>query len=283
MLTGSDARQLIQALKRQLILSGAVRILLLAVIAVGVLATAWLARDDARLGLIWAAAALAGLTWIGLAVLSLRQMRAANQATVYMANGRLDLAENQLISAANQFSLYRQGKLLACHNLAVVAHGLRNFEAAANLCDGVVAMKGRPTQLIGRTSRILLADCRLSLGDAAAANRALAPLTQEISRLSLDDQLLILPIELRSKIAMNDFAGATSDLKEKVARAELLDSPRAAMAHALMAVACLRTGDAEKAGFLLRRARLYHDLTELTEQAPGLRELLEPVTSADNN
>lgn len=282
MLSSTDARDLIQSMKRQLYVSDALRLLLLSTIGCGIVMMTWSSSNDARLGTIWAASAIAGLTWLLLSMLSIRQMRSANQATVYMASGRLDLAENQLITAAQQFSLYRQGKLLACHNLAVVAHGRRNYEAAANLCDGVLAMKGRPSHAIGRTSRILLADCRLSMGEPEAATRALAPLSLRESGLGLADQLLLLPIEMRSQVAVGNFSGAIADKDWKIKRAELLDSARAALVHALLAVACRESGDDDYARFLTRRAVLYYDLTELVDENPTLRDLILPVTSADN-
>lgn len=282
-MTADDARELVASIRRQMRVSMGLRILLTAGIVAGIAATPFYSAQSTLLNLLWMTSAFCGVAWVSLSVLSLRQFRAANQAVAYLSSGRLDLAESQFISAVHQFSLYRQSKLTACHNLAVVIHGKGDFEAAANLCDGVVSWRRKPVKPIGWTSRLLLADCRLSLGDPSAARKALAPLSMDDPTITLDEQLMLLAIDTRCKVTSGDDAGALADLPRKLKLAELLDSPRAAIVHLLLSAACRRTGEAKWAAFLQRRAELYHDMNELMEDHPGLRNLASPTTSADNN
>jgi hypothetical protein len=144
--------------------------------------------------------------WVVLAMFSARQIRATNQANVYISNGRLDLAEEQLKSAMQLFSLYRTGKLLVCHNLAVVAHGQKNYSVAAALCDGLIESGVSVTRGIGRMCRILLADCRLLLGDTVSAIRAISPLRLDDPGMSLNERLMLLPIELRCQAAEGEYS-----------------------------------------------------------------------------
>jgi len=193
-------------------------------------------------------------------------VRSANQAAAYLSAGRFDLAEQELTAALRTFSLYRTGKLLVCHNLAVVVHGQKNYQAAAELCDGILAMRPGSRGGVGRICRILLADCRLFLGDTLAAIKALQPLVKRRSELSLGEQLLLLPIELRCVVADGRHEEATADLAKKIQQAELLDSPRAALVHALLAKSCQALHRDALAGRLERRAQLYHDLSELQKE-----------------
>lgn len=269
-MTPAEAAALVRTLKRQLWLARLTRWLLLAIIVLGVIAASREPDAAVQRQRLWTAAMFAGLAWVLLTATSARQVRASNQASVYMSTGRLDLAEEHLKSALQSFSLFKAGKLLVCHNLAVVEHGRKNYSAAAELCDGLLSLGAGLGRGVGRMCRILLADCRLFLGDSLAALRAIDPLHLHAPALNLAEQLLLLPVELRCQIAQGDFARAADDLPRKVRLAELLDSRRAALVHALLARACARLGKSAEARFLDRRAALYHDLEPLRSEYPIL-------------
>lgn len=282
-MTGMEARQVISTIRRQLRWMTLTRVVLLAVMTFVVFVD--MAQPEAvgdKLGLFWLLGAAAASIWVAFTVFSVRQARASQQASAFVASGRLDLAEEQLKGILSRFSFFRQGKLLACHNLAVIAHGRKDYDAAAELCGGIVSLRTGPPRSIGRTCRILLADCRLLLGDAAAAADAIKPLSVRGGGLNLVEQLLLLPVELRCQIASKNYRKAVDGLAWKVRRAELLDSPKAALTHALLARACRETGEIEKADYLQRRAELYHDLSELDEVGGALPEWAAGDTSADN-
>lgn len=295
MMTHREAHQLIQNLRRQLLFATLARMLLTGIVGAGLLGA--LRHDPASTGstlsgglsTLWSAAILAVVVWVTLLIFSVRQVRASNRASAYIASGRLDLAEAQLKNAVRRFSLYRNSKLMACHNLAVVAHGQKCYQASAELCNGILSMWSwsRISQGLHRVCRILLADCHLFLGDTASASRVIESLSPQDPHLSLAEQLLLLPIELRCQIANAEYERAADSLPWKISRAELLDSPKAALAHALLAEACRQTGQTERAAFLQRRAELYHDLKELAEDYAVLRDSQVPAsaptpTSADN-
>lgn len=281
-MSSAEAKKLIKSLRLQLLFATLIRILLLAVVCAGLLGAIWEIRIDGRSNALWASATVAAIAWVILTIFSVRQVRASNRASTYIASGRLDLAQEQLKQAMRQFSLYRNGKVLACHNLAVVSHGQKRYRSAAILCDGILSLGGRLSRHINETCRILLADCRLLLGDPDLARIALGRLSAKSPELALTDQLLLLPIELRCQLAMQQYQEAAADLSWKVQRAELLDSPKAALTHALLAAACRKTGHQPEADFLERRARLYHDLDELSEEYEILRNSALKPTSADN-
>jgi len=282
-MSGTEAHRLIQSLRRQFLLATVTRVTLLSVVGLGfVLGTLWQAHFQRGSELMWSAASLAAIAWLTLTFYSVRQIRVAHQASAFIASGRLDLAEERLKNALRKFSLYRNGKLLACHHLAVVAHGRKSYRAAAELCDGMISLPGGPLVATRRTCRILLADCRLFLGDVLAASRAIAPLRLDGADLGLAEQLLLLPIELRCQIAAEQYEEAARALPWKLKRAELLDAPRAALVHALLAQAARKTGKGPVADFLQRRAELYHDLDDLAEEYPALRDLAPRARSADN-
>ena len=146
-MTRQEAHRLIRSLRRQFLLLTVTRCLLLTTVAVGFLGTLWNPSDapgsilsaNPLTNALWLAATFAAVVWVALTFYSVRQVRSTNQATAYIASGRLDLAEGQLMDALRQFSLYRNGKLLACHKLALIAHGQKQYQVAAELCDGILS------------------------------------------------------------------------------------------------------------------------------------------------
>jgi len=256
-------------------------VMLLGVLA-GLGLAVFFATPVQRLDSLWSAATLVGMAWVLLTALSARQMRAANQAAAFMAAGRADLAEQRLKHAIHQFSLYRRGKLMVCHALAVIAHGRKDYHVAAELCDGIVSTCGHLSRRIVRLCRILLADCRLALGDNRAAGSALGPINLGLPDLNLVEQLMLLPVELSCQIGRGDYAAAAANLGWKIRRAELLDSPKAALVHALLARACREIGRTECAELLRRKAELYHDMKDLQKEYALLGEqLAAPVAGTE--
>jgi|ERR1043166_9081937 tetratricopeptide (TPR) repeat protein len=265
-MTRIQAKSIIRGLRRNVLIATLISLFLMGILSFSLVGVAILSSSSFRTQSLWSAATFAGLAWVMLTVLSARQVRSANQAAAYLSAGRFDLAEQELTAALQTFSLYRTGKLLVCHNLAVVVHGQKNYIAAAELCDGIISLQRRSNPGVGRVCRILLADCRLFLGDTLAAFKALQPLIRRRSELSLGEQLLLLPIELRCTVADGRYEDAVRDLPGTIRRAELLDSPRAALVHALLAKACKALGREAQGRRLEERAELYHDLSELQKE-----------------
>jgi len=282
-MTGPEAAGFVRTMRRQLLLATLIRVLLFGLVTVGLMGAVMMPEANERMSDFWFAAVLAAGGWLGLAVVSARQMRATNQASVYMSTGRLDLAERELRHAMRLISLYRTGKFLICHNLAVVAHGRKNYAAAAELCDGLIAAGVGVSRGLGRMCRILLADCRLLLGEHTAADTALSPLRFDDPELVLSERLMLLPVQLRCQVAAGRFEDAVSVVAEKVRLAELLDSQKAALVHTLLARACEAVGKLELGRFLQRRADLYCESTELAEAFPDTQTSSADRQMADNN
>ncbi len=280
-MTDGEARRLIQNVRLQFRLSTLMKLILLAAVAAGLVLLPLKFDPQRRFDIIGIVATAAIVIWLGLTLLSVRQVRSAGRATLYIASGRLDLAEAQLVEAIRAFTLSRAGTLMACHNLAVVEHGRSRFNVAAEICRGVLSLGVRLPTDLARTCRILLADCYLILGDELAATRALGTLSTRDPVLGLTEQILLLPIELQCQLARKEYSGAASNLAWKVRRAELLDSVKASRVHRLLADACRATGQEQQAVFLERRARVYEGYEATTET--GLPDSDSADTSADNN
>jgi hypothetical protein len=295
-MTLAEAKTVVRTLRRHFFLASVARVALLTLVLAGLLGAAVRSQIDETAQALWSASMFGALVWVTLTMLSARQVRAANQASAYISSGQLELAEEHLKNALGLFSLYRGGKLLACHNLAVIAHSRKDYQAAAELCDCILAVSGGISRSLGRLCRILLADCRLFLGDLQPALRAIAPLSlreppggagpndgadtgrprRARDSLSLSEQLLLLPVQLRCQIEAGDFIRAVESLPWKVRLAELLDSPRAALVHVLLSMACGGLGDVATSRFLRVRAGLYHDLGELATEYPVVRRSSAP-------
>lgn len=261
-MTEPEAAQFIRTLRRQILIAGVWKVGILALIVIAAVGAAgpWASPEQGKM--LWAISVAAAGLWVVFTILGLRQARESNQAAIYIATGRLDLAEKQLRNAALAFNLHRRAKLLACHNLAVVAHGRKEYKTAAALSAGVIELGRGALRSVSRICRILLADCMLELHNPEAARRAIEPIPLGDPGVPLSEQLLLLPIRLRCDAALKAYDHILIDLPSKVRRAELLDSPKAAMCHQILADACAHDGRRIEAAFLQRRAELYHDTSE---------------------
>ncbi len=282
-MNATEARKAVGSLRMQARVALTGWVVLLAILVLCALAAAVSGDAEKQSDLLWSGAALITVAWLLHMVVSFKQVRASNQAAVYISTGRLDLAERQLREALRSFSLFTRGRLLVCHNLAVVAHGRKEYEAAAELCRGVVSLGRGLSRSVVRLCRILWADCCLALGELAAAEKALAGMTVEEGGLRLSEALMLMPVELRCRLAMRDHGRVVSSLPEKKQMAELLDAPKAALVHAILAKACLAEGREAEADFFDRRSRLFHDREELVADYPILQDSPDEAANADNN
>src|SRR5438477_1197787 len=117
-MTPTEAGTLIRILERDLRVARLARAALLAILLLGIAAAAATSERAGQIRRLWIGGTAAALAWAGLTIISTRQLKAANQASIFVANGRLDLAETQLRESLRAFSIYAGAKLLACHNLA---------------------------------------------------------------------------------------------------------------------------------------------------------------------
>lgn len=221
--------------------------------------------------------------WIGLIVLtavaaawlpSLMRSRQQRQLIGFsghlLAQGRLQDAEVSLTHALQQFSLATGPQVVGCHYMAVLAHARQQFAEGVGWCRAVLRYAQRSARAIRRTSQILMADCLVCLGRLEEAYQVLEPLYEQ--PLSLSDQLMVLPVQLRYELAAGHYDSALADLPGRVRLAELLETKPAATVHALLAVACKATGRPKEADFLWQRVQAFGDESVIQEYSPRLEQ-----------
>jgi hypothetical protein len=227
-----------------------------------------------------------GAIWLALSYRSMKGSRLAADAPSLIAAGRYDAAERQIDQAITTFSLFRTTKLLGVHHLSVLRHAQRRWQESAMLCRALLKQRLGPLQPLARTSRLILADSLLEMGDAPAARDAIAPLYQD--RLSLGEALQLLSLNLDYQARVHDWPQMAGGIATKVQLAELMPSAQSARAQALLALAARRVGRDDWASWLRRRVELLTDVQELCVRRPMLWELWsangdEPTKREDVN
>ncbi len=203
------------------------------------------------------------VSWLLLFFASLRSARSARVVAALLAVRRFEDAERELERVLRSVSVFRSTLLAAARQWGALLRARGNHAGAAQVFRAVVEAVGRRRRFsaLETTTRILWADCELSLGNLAGAYEAFHPVFG--TPLNLSERLLLLPIGLRYDLAAGHAAHAVTDLADKVRHAELLESPEAAWVHMMLAEACRRAGMERQADFLQRRAALYHDTNDL--------------------
>lgn len=248
----------------------------LAILAVALLA-AWSTWEPAQLDR-RVAALLVGvvlLGWIVLALVSFHLARMLQMARILLGTGQTDNARVWLGRVMTGWSLSSRIQLVACQHLASSFSAKDGHEEVVSICHELLRHRlGRLKSVVVNT-RLMLADSLLMLDRVGEAYEALKPLSD--LPLSLADRMKMLPIQLRYELRAGQPALAAESLPEKVRIAELLESPQAALVHAMLAKACRRQGMHAQAEFLIRRARLYADLAPLAQRY----EVIADVAAAD--
>jgi hypothetical protein len=261
---------LLRRFRRQLTAAHVLRVGLLAALGVSLI---WAARSPAPGGgrMVFLVALAGAAIWIALLIKSMGLARRIQTGSTLLSLGQLDDAEVWLRQAMMCFSFSARSKIVACQQLASLFFRRDSYAEAIVLCRELLRHRLRGLRNVWINARLLLADSLLMLDEVAGAYEALGPVCNV--SLSLAERMKLLPIRLRYELAADHAASCVQSLKEKVRIAELLDAPRAALVHALLAEACRRQAMPAQQAFLCERARLYHDLNELVERYP----LIAPV------
>lgn len=224
--------------------------------------------------------ALGGLMlWMAFLLRSVRLLREIQAGNLLIAIGRLDDAEARISRMLKRFSLSARGQFMLLQQLAGLLFHRDRYQDVVLICRELLRNGIGRIQGLGLNTRLLLADCLLLLGDVNEAYKAIRPVYD--LPLTLSERMKLLPIQLRYELAAGHTAAAAQELVEKVQVAELLDSPHAALVHALLAEACRRESRTSQQAYLAERARLYHDLQPLAEKYPVIRPLLGSGTTDD--
>src|SRR5207244_8517400 len=108
---------------------------------------------------------------------------------------------HQIESALRSFSLFRTGKLLSIHHLALLRQAQKRWEDAAQLCRELLKQRLGSLKHLERQSRLVLAEALLEMGDLAGAYQSIMQLYQQ--RLSLSEALNLLAVQLEYEARIN--------------------------------------------------------------------------------
>jgi hypothetical protein len=161
-------------------------------------------------------------------------------------------------------------------NLAVVRSAQKRWPDTALLCREVLSSKKGASDQVSKSSRLLLADSLLEMGDLRGAHDALAGLYRH--RLTLGEALNLLRVQTNYLSRIGAWRDIAQGIITKVELAELMPAAKSAQTQALLALAAKKTGNDEWANWLLRRVELLIDVPTLTRDRPLLSELWDNQT-----
>lgn len=234
----------------------------------------------------WGLSSGAGLAAVGAAVtfwlatvflvvgLSVRSRRYAIDAAPLIAAGEFGIAEDRLSQALSSFSVLRSSKLLGLGQLARLRHAQSRWAEAASLARELLDRhRGRREEGLETPSRLLLAESLVELRELDAAAEQVAAL-DAAGGLDLRETLMLAGIRLDLLAQRDRPAEMVAEFPATLALVELLPPPMVATAHALLAWAAWRVGDAERHAMLKSRVRLLGDVDAIVERRPFLRDAL---------
>jgi hypothetical protein len=266
-----DLTRVLGTFRRQMLLLRGLRFGAIALLVLGVMVVPQIEAmpTQAMLAILLGVLIVVGL----LAIHSVHVAREVQAGGVLVSIGKLDDAEVWLRRGMTRFGLSGRAKIMAARLLASLLHERGAHEEVIEVCRALLSQPLKRLLEVGVEARLMLADSLLLLGRLGEAHEALMPVYG--SSLSLETQVRLLPIQLRYELAAGQVESSVSALREKVRIATLMDSPRAALTHALLAEACRQRNMPAQRNFLAERARLYHDLAPLAQQYP----VIAPIAS----
>jgi GNAT superfamily N-acetyltransferase len=212
-----------------------------------------------------------GAGWIILSYFSAKNSLMAADSPQLIASGHFDEAEQEIERVIRSFWLLRSVKLLGLHHLAVLRHAQRQWRESALLSRALLRQRLTALPGIARTTRLMLADSLLELGDLAGAHEALLSLYAH--KLTLQEAMNLLVVQLDYESRIGAWPAMFQNIGSKIQLAELMPGPSAARTQAMLALAATNLNRPDWANWLIRRAELLTDINELTTQRPILKQL----------
>jgi len=212
-----------------------------------------------------------GFAWMAMSFLNARGSYLAADSPSLIAAGQFDEAEQEIEKVIRSFWLFRSVKLLGLHHLAVLRHAQREWRESAMLSRALLGQRLTAMPGVARTTRLMLADSLLELGDLAGAHEALVSLYSQ--KLSLIEAMNLLVVQMDYESRIGAWQSMFRNLASKIQLAELMPAASAGRTQAMLALAATHVGRADWAQWLRRRAELLTDINELTNQRPILKEL----------
>ena len=199
--------------------------------------------------------------------------RLAAESPSLIASGQFVEAEQQIEAALWSFSLFRASKVLSLHHLAVLRHAQRKWGESAPLCRALITHRLGMLSGLARSSRLILADALLELGDLPGAYQAILWLYTQ--RLALPEALTLLRVQMdyESRVAAWSEMASPRSMESRMQLCELMPAAASARTQALLALAASKTGQPALADRLRRRAELLSDVATLVAERPILSEL----------
>jgi GNAT superfamily N-acetyltransferase len=214
---------------------------------------------------------LLGIGWMAISYFSARGSYMAADSPSLIASGQFDEAEQEIERVIRSFWLFRSVKLLSLHHLAVLRHAQRQWRESALLSRALLRQKLNGLPGIARTTRLMLADSLLELGDMAGAHEALTSLYAY--KLTLQEAMNLLVVQLDYESRIGAWQAMFANMPSKIQLAELMPASSAARTQAMLALAAKQVDRPDWAEWLRRRAELLTDINELTAQRPILKQL----------
>ncbi len=213
-----------------------------------------------------------GAVWLTLSYRSAKGSSLAADSPLLIASGQFDEAELRIKEVIRTFSLFRTVKLMSLHHLAVLRHAQRQWAESALLSRALLRQRLGSLQGISRSSRLMLADSLLELGDLRGAHEALCALYTD--RLTLNEAMNLLVVQLDYEARVGAWPSMMHNITGKVQLTELMPARSAARAQAMLALAAKKTGRQDWSNWLRRRAELLTDMEALVAERPMLTEVL---------
>jgi tetratricopeptide (TPR) repeat protein len=209
--------------------------------------------------------------WMGLNVYNARGTYLAVDSPSLIASGQYDEAEQEIERIIRSFWLFRSFKLMSLHHLAVLRHAQRRWRDSVLLSQALLRQRLTTMPAIARTTRLMMADSLLELGDLAGAHQALMSLY--VQKLTLVEAMNLLVVQLDYESRLGAWSSMMRNISYKVQLAELMPGTSSARAQAMLALAARQTGALEWSTWLTRRVELLVDINELMAHRPILKGL----------
>jgi hypothetical protein len=214
-----------------------------------------------------------GVLWVSLWYKTIKGSRLAAESSTLIASGRIEQAEEQIEQSLRAFSMSRSVKSMSLLNLALVRLAQKRWPDTALLCREVLSVgKGTPEQ-VSKSSRLMLADSLLEMGDLRGTYEAISGLYRH--RLTLGEALNLLRVQTDYLAKIGAWQDLFNGVATKVDLAELMPASNGVRVQAMLALAAKKVGRADWANWLRRRVELLIDVKELTAERPLLWELWE--------
>lgn len=260
----TTASAAIARVRRDRVLAGALRVLLVAVMAAGFILSG---TGRSNLGSAIMLGVIALLFF--LAARSVRTQRQVAQVGGLIDAGRFDEAETELSAGLKSFMLYRAPRLGLLQNLAALRHAQHRYREAALLAAELLKHI-RTASGHRRTLQLMLADCALETNDLPTVHMALSQIDPAMP---VREMLKLMELQITYCIRTGAWMQALDQLPTKIELAELMPGDLAAHVQAMLALAALKINRPDWTAWFKRRVELLTDPHRLIARYSYLREL----------